>query len=112
MAEEESKEQARPSHWIQDNVDVEAVRKAHPFDGQVALDDLQFLRQRNLAGRGSLQARSEDVVEVGQNVEGIRCTLQLHQGRYRVQSVKEKVRFKLHLQGTQMGARKLPLQLE
>src|ERR1700680_3323620 len=97
---------------IEIDVDLEAVGKAHPFDGQIALDDLQFLGQRNLAGRVSLQACPEDVVEVGQNVEGILCTIQLHQSCYRVQGVKEKVGFKLHLEGTQMGARKLPLQLE
>src|SRR5882724_2894684 len=97
---------------VEIEVDVEAVGKAHPFNRQITLDNLQFLRQRNFAGRGSLQARPEDVVEVGQNVEGILCTFQFHQGRYRIQGVKEKVGFKLHLQGGQMGTRELPLQLE
>lgn len=81
----ETRDEAVEGAWVHVELKAEAIGEAHLFDGEVALDDFEFLGQRDFLPRGSLQCRFQNGIKMPEHFRGLLLAPKFHPSGDRVQ---------------------------
>ena len=88
---------------------LQPIREAYLLNCEITFHHTQFLDKRDLLWGLALKGAAQDGIEMSQRLRSLLVPAQIDKRIQGVQSIKQEMRFELHLQGAELSLREPPL---